>query len=97
MATGMLEHRYVMCDPRIAASYIGWAADAGHIPAMADMGTRYANGDIVKQWDFKAYERLLRAREGGADVDAILAEVEARLPEVDKERAHRWLGEGRKP
>ena len=59
------------------------AGGNGFVPALVELGRRYATGDGVRRWDRTAYVWLLMAKNNGADVAALLDEVGGRLSRTE--------------
>ncbi len=60
----------------------------GFVPALVELGRRYATGDGVRRWDSAAYVWLLIAEDRGAEVAALLDEVGGRLSKQERRTAH---------
>ena len=73
------------------------AASSGYLEALRDMGAQYADEANSVASDSKAFYWLTRARARGADVDAVLARVSARITRADRATAQGYLAAGQAP
>ena len=73
---------------------LGLAAEAGYGPSQKVIALHYAAGRYLRQADLNAYIWLLIAEESGEDVAKELAEVAARLSDVEREVAMQHAAEG---
>ena len=74
-------------SPLWAFRYFSYAAENGHHEAQKELALLYMSGDLGRVRNYMAHYWLVRAREGGLNVEEELERISAMMPEEERQAA----------